>query len=55
MPNRNTFGFRFRFQAPKPLGLETVKMDLFNNINSVKFSNCKNDFQQTLDAYVAEL
>ena len=29
--------------------------DLFNNVNSIKFSNYKNDFQQKLDADIAEL
>lgn len=35
--------------------MEKFEKDLFNIVNSIKFSNHKNDFQQKLDADIAYL
>ena len=42
-------------QKAKKLELKKFEKDLFDIVSSMKFSNYKNDFQQKLDADIAEL
>ena len=48
--NKNTFGFRSRYHLSQSYELEKFEMDFFNIVNSIKFSNYKNDFQRKFDA-----
>lgn len=42
--NKNTFGLRSRYHLPQSFELEEIEEGLLNIVNSVKFSNYKNDF-----------
>ena len=51
---------KVKTKTPLDLDQEIIRQlefekDLFRIVNSIKFSNYKNDFQQKLDAYIAEL
>ena len=51
---------KMKTKTPLDLDQEIIRQlefekDLFKIVNSIKFSNYKNDFQQKLDAYIAEL
>ena len=53
--NKSTFGFRLRYHPSQSLELEKFENNLFNIVNSIKFSNYKDNFQHQLDAGIADL
>ena len=53
--NKNTLRFRSRYHPQQNFELEEFGKELFNIVKSIKFSNYKNDFEEKLDADIAEL
>ena len=52
---KKTFGFKSRHHPPQPNELEMFEKDLLNIINTIKFRDQKNTFQQKLKAYIEEI
>ena len=52
---KKTFGFKSRYHPPQPTELEIFEKDLLHIINSIKFRNQKNIFQQKLKADIYEI
>ena len=52
---KETFGFKSRYHPPQPTELEMFENDLLHIINSIKFRNQKNIFQQKLKADIYEI
>ena len=52
---KETFSFKPRYHPPQPTELEMFEKDLLHIINSIKFRNQKNIFQQKLKADIYEI
>ena len=52
---KETFGFKSHHHPPQPTELEMFEKGLLHIINSIKFRNQKNTFQQTLKADINEI